>query len=45
MVVNIIAHKVHSPPIYNDCFVNKDFIIIIIIINSSSLLDLKRVIV
>ena len=31
-VVNIIAHMVHSPPIHNDCFVNKDFIIIIIII-------------
>ena len=30
MVVNIIAHMVHSPPIHNDCFVNKDFIIIII---------------
>ena len=32
MVVNIIAHMGHSPPIHNDCFVNKDFIIIIIII-------------
>ena len=32
MVVNIIAHMVHSPPIHNDCFVNKDFIIIVIII-------------
>ena len=32
MMVNIIAHMVHSPPIHNDCFVNKDFIIIIIII-------------
>ena len=33
MVVNIIAHMVHSPPIHKNCFVNKDFIIIIIIIN------------
>ena len=25
MVVNINAHMVHSLPIHNDCFVNKDF--------------------
>ena len=36
MVVNFIAHMVHSPPIHNDCFVNKDFIIIIIIISAVS---------
>ena len=36
MVVNIIAHMVHSPPIHNDYFANKDFIIIIIIINVHS---------
>ena len=23
MVVNFIAHMVHSPPNHNDCFVNK----------------------
>ncbi len=29
MVVNIIAHMVHSPPIQNVCFVSNDIIIII----------------
>ena len=28
MVVNVIAQMVLSPPIHNDCFMNKDFIII-----------------
>ena len=28
--MNIIAHMVHSPPIHNDCFMNKDFIIIML---------------
>ena len=27
-----MARMVHSPPIHNDCFVNKDFIFIFIII-------------
>ena len=34
MVMNFIAHMVHSPPIHNDCIANKDFIIIIIIIKN-----------
>ena len=32
MVVIIIAHMVHSPPIHNGCFVNKDFIILLLLL-------------
>ena len=39
MVVNFIAHMVHSTPIHIDCFVNKDFIIIIIINCYSSIIN------